>query len=110
MFEKRKFELIICAYLCCMCAQKDAPSPGADLEDMQSLMFLSEDAACHQRSGNLGMALKRYHGLQKVFNEIEDDQYDFHGYSLRRFTVNVYMSYVRLLFSPRGTSLNFELG
>ncbi|KAK7684976.1 hypothetical protein QCA50_011811 [Cerrena zonata] len=74
--------------------KKDAPSPGADLEDMQSILFLTEDAACHRRNGNLGLALKRYHGLQKVFNEIEDDQYDFHGYSLRRFTINVYLSMI----------------
>jgi len=37
------------------------------------------------------MALKRYHAVQKVFSEVEDDQYDFHGYSLRRFTLNVYI-------------------
>lgn len=71
--------------------QKDAPSPAADLEDMQSVLFLVEDADCHRRHGNLGMALKRYHAIQKVFSEIEDDQYDFHGYSLRKFTVNIYL-------------------
>ena len=30
----------------------------------------------------------------QVFNEFEDDQFDFHGYSLRRFTLNVYLKYV----------------
>ncbi|KAI0341366.1 N-terminal acetyltransferase A, auxiliary subunit [Trametopsis cervina] len=74
--------------------KKDAPSPGADLEDMQSVLFLIEDADNHRRNGNLGMALKRYHAIQKIFNEIEDDQYDFHGYSLRKFTVNIYMNMV----------------
>ncbi|CAL1708693.1 unnamed protein product [Somion occarium] len=74
--------------------KKDASSPGADLEDMQSLLFLTEDASCHHRNGNLGMALKRYHSVQKVFNEVEDDQYDFHGYSLRRFTINVYLEMI----------------
>ena len=56
------------------------------------------------------MALKRYVAVQKVrdvrshcqlkaealrqtFNEFEDDQYDFHGYSLRKFTINIYMKY-----------------
>ena len=71
--------------------QKDAPSPGADLEDMQSVLFLLEDADAHRRSGNLGMALKRYTAIQKLFNEFEDDQFDFHGYSVRKFTINIYL-------------------
>ncbi|KAH8102267.1 NMDA receptor-regulated protein 1a [Cristinia sonorae] len=74
--------------------KKDAPSPGADLEDMQSLLFLTEDAGSHQRNGAYGLALKKYHAVQKVFNELEDDQYDFHGYSLRRFTLNIYMNLI----------------
>ncbi|KAI0084740.1 NMDA receptor-regulated protein 1-domain-containing protein [Irpex rosettiformis] len=74
--------------------KKDAPSPGADLEDMQSLLFLVGDADSHRRNGDLGHALKKYHAVQKVFNEIEDDQYDFHGYSLRKFAVNIYMNMI----------------
>ncbi|KAL4251971.1 NMDA receptor-regulated protein 1a [Abortiporus biennis] len=74
--------------------KKDASSPGADLEDMQSLLFLTEDANSHRRNGNIGLALKKYHAVQKVFREIEDDQFDFHGYCLRRFTLNVYMDMV----------------
>ena len=74
------------------------------------MMFLTEDGDSHNRSGRLAMALKRYVAVQKVrdillccwskaeastqtFNEFEDDQYDFHGYSLRKFTINIYMKY-----------------
>lgn len=46
--------------------QKDASNPASDLEDMQSLMFLTEDGDSHNRSGRLAMALKRYVGVQKV--------------------------------------------
>jgi len=46
--------------------QKDAPSPAADLVEMQCLWFLVEDADMHLATGNLGMALKRYHEIQKV--------------------------------------------
>lgn len=63
---------------------------------MQAVLFLVEDGDCHRRNGNLAMALKRYTALQKVFNEIEDDQYDFHGYSMRKFTLNIYMEYVTI--------------
>ncbi|KAJ7512093.1 NMDA receptor-regulated protein 1-domain-containing protein [Mycena galericulata] len=72
--------------------KKDAASPGADLEDMQSLLYLVEEADAHNRNGNFGPALKKYMAVSKVFDEIEDDQYDFHGYSLRKFTINIYLN------------------
>ncbi|KAG5716214.1 N-alpha-acetyltransferase 16, NatA auxiliary subunit [Termitomyces sp. T112] len=75
--------------------KKDAVSPGADLEDMQSLLYLMEEADAHYRNGKPNLALKKYHAIQKVFNEIEDDQYDFHGYNLRKFTLNIYMKLVK---------------
>ncbi|KAM6492442.1 NMDA receptor-regulated protein 1 domain containing protein [Amanita muscaria] len=75
--------------------KKDASSPAADLEDMQSLLFLSELADCYHRCGKLNLALKKYMAIQKVFNEYEDDQYDFHGYNLRKFTINVYLNLLR---------------
>ncbi|KAE9391110.1 N-terminal acetyltransferase A, auxiliary subunit [Gymnopus androsaceus JB14] len=75
-----------------MFTKKDAPSPGADLEDMQSLFYLLEEGDAHQRAGRLNLALKRYTAVQKVFDDFEDDQYDFHGYSLRKFTINVYIN------------------
>ncbi|KAK7439356.1 hypothetical protein VKT23_017581 [Stygiomarasmius scandens] len=82
--------------------KKDAPSPAADLEDMQSLLYLLEEADAHQRNFDLsfltgaqgqelGMALKKYLAVQKIFSEIQDDQYDFHGYCLRKFTISVYL-------------------
>ncbi|KAJ7487779.1 NMDA receptor-regulated protein 1-domain-containing protein [Mycena latifolia] len=72
--------------------KKDAASPGADLEDMQSLFYLVEEADAHNKNGNFGPALKKYMAVNKVFDEVEDDQYDFHGYSLRKFTINIYLN------------------
>lgn len=96
-----------------VCHQKDAVSPGADLEEMQSLLYLTEEADAHRRQGKLHHALKKYHAVRKViiydycdhhplaelccgqvFEEFEDDQFDFHGYSLRKFTINIYLKYV----------------
>lgn len=71
--------------------KKDAPSPGADLEDMQSLLYLLEEANSHRQYGKPNLALKKYMAIKKVFDEIDDDQYDFHGYNLRKFTINIYM-------------------
>ncbi|KAF5352217.1 hypothetical protein D9758_009235 [Tetrapyrgos nigripes] len=75
-----------------MFTKKDAPSPGADLEDMQSLLYLLEEADAHRRNGKPNLALKKYLAVQKIFNEIEDDQYDFHGYCLRKFNINIYLN------------------
>jgi N-alpha-acetyltransferase 15/16, NatA auxiliary subunit len=77
---------------------------------MQSLLYLIEEGNAQHRNGKLGLALKKYAAIQKVsvmfflavlfafigklfqvFNDIEDDQYDFHSYSLRKFTVNIYL-------------------
>jgi len=67
-------------------------SPGADLEEMQSLLYLIEEGNAHRRQGKLHHALKKYHAVRKIFEEFEDDQFDFHGYSLRKFTINIYLN------------------
>jgi tetratricopeptide (TPR) repeat protein len=44
--------------------QKDVPSPPADLQDMQSLLYLLEAADLHRRSGKLNLALKTYMAIK----------------------------------------------
>lgn len=41
-------------------------SPGADLEEMQSLLYLVEEGNAHRRQGKLHHALKKYHAVRKV--------------------------------------------
>ncbi|KAI5121997.1 hypothetical protein M0805_001830 [Coniferiporia weirii] len=74
--------------------KKDAVTPGADLEDMQSLLYLAEEAEAQNRLGRLGPALKKYTATQKVFDDFIDDQYDFHFYSLRQFTIRAYIKLI----------------
>ncbi|KAH9477761.1 N-terminal acetyltransferase A complex auxiliary subunit NAA15 [Psilocybe cubensis] len=75
--------------------KKDAPSPAADLEDMQSLLFLLNEADAYRRNGKLNLALKKYIAVKKVFDDFEDDQFDFHGYNLRKFTINIYIKLLK---------------
>lgn len=63
-------------------------------------MYLLEAGGCLERSGKLGAALRKYRGVVQIFDDYEDDQYDFHGYILRRFTVNAYIGCV----IPEGTT------
>jgi N-alpha-acetyltransferase 15/16, NatA auxiliary subunit len=72
-------------------SQKDAASPGADLTEMQSTLYLLEEARAHADAGRLGLALKRCNALKDVFAQFEDDQYDFHGYATRKFNLNAYI-------------------
>ncbi len=91
--------------------QKDSPLT-ADLTDLQCLWYLQEEGDAYKRSGNLAMAWKRYQAVAKVsryvrllflfghltlcsyqvFDDYEDDQYDFHTYCLRRMTLSAYIS------------------
>ncbi len=41
-------------------SQKDAPTPGSDLTDMQCTWFLQEEGNAYLRAGRIGKALKRY--------------------------------------------------
>jgi len=76
---------------------------------MQCLTFMIEEGNAQLREGKLGSALRRYKSVQDVsssysessttsltlvfqtFNDIENDQFDFHNYSLRRYSMNIYL-------------------
>ncbi|KAI0634817.1 NMDA receptor-regulated protein 1a [Trametes polyzona] len=75
--------------------KKDAPSPSQDLEDMQSMLYLTEEADAQLRNGNLPMALKKYNTIVQVFKDFYDDQFDFHGYSVRKFLINSYLDLLK---------------
>ena len=47
-------------------SQKDVPSPGQDLEDMQSLLYLMEEGDAQYRARQFGLALKKYDAIRKV--------------------------------------------
>jgi hypothetical protein len=78
---------------------------------MQSLFYLLEEGEAHQRAGKLNLALKRFHGVIKacpsfaavyhnvlnglqLFDDHEEDQYDFHSYTMRKHTFNAYLLFI----------------
>ncbi|KAH8090651.1 NMDA receptor-regulated protein 1-domain-containing protein, partial [Filobasidium floriforme] len=84
--------------------KKDAPTPGADLKDMQCSWYLIEEGDAYRRAGNLPLAVKRYEQVIAIYQELEDDEYDFHTYSLRKLTLDAYqqmMKFDRELRSDR---------
>jgi N-alpha-acetyltransferase 15/16, NatA auxiliary subunit len=79
-----------------MFTKADTPGgPLADLLDMQSVWFLTEDGEAHSRLGNLGIALKRFHAVYNIFDVWQEDQFDFHSFSLRKGMIRAYVDMVR---------------
>jgi tetratricopeptide (TPR) repeat protein len=69
--------------------------PLGDLTDMQCIWFLTEDGEAWQRRGNVGLALKRYHTIFNIFDIWQEDQFDFHSFSLRKGQIRAYIDMVR---------------
>ncbi|KAK0829173.1 hypothetical protein LTR03_016299 [Friedmanniomyces endolithicus] len=69
--------------------------PLGDLLDMQCVWLITEDGEAYLRQGNLGLALKRFKAVFDVFGTWEDDQFDFHSFSLRKGMVRAYVDMLR---------------
>ena len=66
--------------------------PAADnLNEMQCMWYQMECGFAHQRLGKLGEALKKAHEIDKHFEEIIEDQFDFHTYCMRKMTLRAYV-------------------
>lgn len=76
--------------------RNDSPGgPLNDLLDMQSVWYLTEDGEAWVRSGNIGLALKRFHAVYNIFEVWQEDQFDFHSFSLRKGQIRAYVDMIR---------------
>lgn len=69
--------------------------PFADLLEMQCIWYLTEDGEAYARQGNVGLALKRFHAIYNIFDVWQEDQFDFHTFSLRKGQVRAYVDMIR---------------
>jgi tetratricopeptide (TPR) repeat protein len=69
--------------------------PLADLHDMQCMWFLTEDGQSYARQGKFGLALKRFTSICNIFEVWQEDQFDFHSFSLRKGQIRAYIDMVR---------------
>ena len=62
---------------------------GEDLNvhDMQCMWYESEVGNSYLRQGNYRLALKNFSWIEKHFDQINEDQFDFHLYSMRKYTL-----------------------
>jgi tetratricopeptide (TPR) repeat protein len=69
--------------------------PFADLLDMQCMWFITEDGEAYLRRGKLNLALKRFKQIFDIFEVWEEDQFDFHQFSMRKGPIRAYIDMVR---------------
>ncbi|KAI9792611.1 MAG: hypothetical protein M1833_001064 [Piccolia ochrophora] len=69
--------------------------PLGDLHDMQCVWYITEDGESYLRQGNFGLALKRFNSIYDVFEVWQEDQFDFHSFSLRKGQIRAYIDMVR---------------
>ncbi|ETN36633.1 uncharacterized protein HMPREF1541_08911 [Cyphellophora europaea CBS 101466] len=74
---------------------KTSGGPLGDLIDMQCVWYLTEDGQSHLRQRKLGLALKRFHQILTIFDVWQDDQFDFHNFSLRKGMIRAYIDMLR---------------
>ena len=69
--------------------------PLGDLHDMQCMWYITEDGESYFRQGELGLALKRFTAIYNIFDVWQEDQFDFHSFSLRKGQIRAYVDMVR---------------
>ncbi|KAK4547449.1 hypothetical protein LTR36_001105 [Oleoguttula mirabilis] len=69
--------------------------PLGDLLDMQCVWYITEDGESYLRQGKLSLALKRFKAVYDIFETWQEDQFDFHTFSLRKGMVRAYIDMVR---------------
>lgn len=76
--------------------RNDSPGgPLNDLLEMQSVWYLTEDGEAWVRNKNIGLALKRFHSVYNIFEVWQEDQFDFHSFSLRKGQIRAYVDMIR---------------
>lgn len=74
---------------------RDSDEAKFYLMDMQSMNFSQELGESYIRTNEPGRALKQFVTIHKHFEEIIDDQVDFHSYCLRKMTLRAYVKMLR---------------
>ncbi|KAL8824749.1 MAG: hypothetical protein Q9191_004846 [Dirinaria sp. TL-2023a] len=69
--------------------------PLGDLHEMQCVWYIIEDGESYLRQGKLGLALKRFSAINDIFEVWQEDQFDFHTFSLRKGQIRAYIGMIR---------------
>ena len=70
--------------------------PQYTLFELQVSWYELELADSYVRQKKYGLALKNYYAVQKHFEVYDDDQFDFHGYCMRKTTLRAYVDLLNM--------------
>ena len=73
--------------------RKDVPN-RIELHSLQANWFEIACADSYFRLGDIPHANKMYHGILEHFDTYVDDQFDFHGYVMRKAVVSAYIDFL----------------
>ncbi|CAG2113934.1 unnamed protein product [Medioppia subpectinata] len=93
-----------------MCAKftREGVSATENLNEMQCMWFQTECAIAHQRQEKFGEAIKKCIEIERHFAEINEDQFDFHTYCMRKMTLRSYLELLRLEDVLKGHEFYFR--
>jgi N-alpha-acetyltransferase 15/16, NatA auxiliary subunit len=72
-----------------------AGGPLGDLHEMQCMWYITEDGESYLRQLKLGLSLKRFAAIYEIFDVWQEDQFDFHSFSLRKGQIRAYIDMIR---------------
>jgi N-alpha-acetyltransferase 15/16, NatA auxiliary subunit len=75
---------------------REGTQPFDYLKEMQCMWFETECANSYRRLGQLGESLKKAHQVERHFQEIIEDQFDFHSYCMRKMTLDSYVDMLHM--------------
>jgi len=94
-----------------MCSKftREGVSASENLNEMQCMWFQTEAAIAYQRQEKWGEALKKCIEIDRHFAEINEDQFDFHTYCMRKMTLRSYIELLRLEDVLKSHSFYFKV-
>ena len=81
---------------------RETADPLEHLSEMQCFWFETERAKSFVRMGHVGKALRTLKGIEGHFEQMVEDQFDFHTYCMRKMTLRAYKALLEMEDNIRG--------
>lgn len=75
---------------------KEKEDHTLNVHEMQCMWYEVECGKSYLRQGHLRLALKNFKYIDHHFEQIYEDQFDFHLYAIRKFTLNAYFEMIAM--------------
>lgn len=87
---------------------RESSDPIASLSEMQCIWFETESAATLLSLGETGKSLKKLSSISGHFDQMVEDQFDFHTYCMRKMTLRAYIDLLRTEDKLKAHKLYYE--